>query len=64
MPYLSYYLESFDISFTFSGLCETCATKTNIDLLSMPGYNHEHCIRSSNKVGGVSIYMYIYIYIY
>ena len=54
---LSYYLDSFDISFTFIGLCETWATKTNNDLLSMPGYNHEHCIRSNKKGGGVSIYI-------
>ena len=54
---LSYYLDSFDISFTFIGLCETWATKTNSDLLSMPGYNHEHCIRSNKKGGGVSIYI-------
>ena len=55
---LSYYLESFDISFTFIGSCETWATKTNIDVLSMPGYNHEHCIRSNKKEEGLA---YIYI---
>ena len=54
---MSYYLDSFDISFTFIGLCETWATITNNDLLSMPGYNHEHCIRSNKKGGGVSIYI-------
>ena len=57
MKDLSYYLESFDMTFTFIGLCETWATKTNIDLLSMPGYNHEHCIRSNKKGGGVTIYI-------
>ena len=54
---LSYYLEGFDISFSFIGLSETWATKTNEDILNMPGYNHEHCIRVSKKGGGVSIYI-------
>ena len=49
MKYVSYYLESFDISFTFIGLSETWATQINEDILNMPGYNQEHCIRVSNK---------------
>ena len=53
----SYYLEGLDISFSFIGLSETWATKTNEDILNMPGYNHEHCIRVSKKGGGVSIYI-------
>ena len=43
-----------DISFSFIGLSETWATKTNEDILNMPGYNHE---RVSKKGGGVSIYI-------
>ena len=47
-----YYLEGLDISFTFIGLSETWATKTNEDILNMLRYNHEHCIRVSMKGEG------------
>ena len=50
-------MEGLDISFAFIGLSETWATKTNDDILNMPGYNHEHCIRVSKKAGGVSTYI-------
>ena len=53
----SYYLEGLDNSFAFIGLSETWATKSNENILNMPGYNHEHCIRVSKKEGGVSIYI-------
>ena len=43
--------------FTFIGICETWATQENQDLLNMPGYKHEHCIRSNKRGGGVSIYL-------
>ena len=51
-----YYLEGLDISIAFIGLSETWTTKTKEDILNIPGYNHEHCIRVSKKGGGVSIY--------
>ena len=43
--------------FTFIGICETWATQENKDLLNMPGYKHEHCIRPNKRGGGVSIYL-------
>ena len=30
---------------------------TNKDILNIPGYKHEQCIRTNNKGGGVSIYI-------
>ena len=56
MKDFSYYLEGLDISFSFIGLSETWATKTNEDILNMLGYNHEHCIQVSKK-GGCSTTM-------
>ena len=54
----SYYLEGLDISFSFIGLSETWATKTNEDILNMPGYNHE-TLYSSKKEGRRSQHIYI-----
>ena len=54
-----YYIDNLDITFTFIGICETWATKNNQDILNIPGYSHEQCIRSNNKRGGgVSIYVH------
>ena len=53
----TYYLENLNMPFTFIGICETWATQENQDLLNMPGYKHEHCIRSNKRGGGVSIYL-------
>ena len=47
----SYYLEGLGVSFICIGLSETWTTKTNEDILNMPGDNHEHCIRVSKKGG-------------
>ena len=54
---LTYYLDGLNTSFSFIGLCETWANHTNKDILNIPGYKHEHCIRTNNKGGGVSIYI-------
>ena len=43
--------------FTFIGICETWATQLNEDIFNIPGYKHEHYIRSNKKGGGVSIYI-------
>ena len=43
--------------FTFIGVCETWATPLNEDVLNIPGYKHEHYIRSNKRGGGVSIYI-------
>ena len=43
--------------FTFIGICETWATQLNEDLLNIPGYKHEHYIRSNKRGGGVSLYI-------
>ena len=49
---LMYYIDNLNINFTFIGLSETWATESNQDLLEIPGYKHEQCIRSNNKRGG------------
>ena len=54
---LTYYLDGLNTSFSFIGLCETWANHTNKDILNIPGYKHEHCIRTNYKGGGVSIYI-------
>ena len=55
---LTYYLDNLDTQFTFIGLCETWANQMNQDILNIPGYIHEQCIRSNKKKGGwVSIYI-------
>ena len=47
-----YYIDNLDTTFNFIGLSETWATDSNKDLLSIPGYSHEQCIRSNHKRGG------------
>ena len=59
---LTYYLDGLNTSFSFIGLCETWANHTNKDILNIPGYKHEQCIRTNNKGGGVSIYILNTIY--
>ena len=39
----------------FIGLSETWATDNNKDLLIIPGYSHEQCIRSNHKRGGEAL---------
>ena len=53
----TYYLDNLDMPFTFIGICETWATQLNEDILNIPGYKHEHYIRSNKRGGGVSIYI-------
>ena len=43
--------------FTFIGICETWATQLNEDIFNIPGYKHEHYIRSNKRGGEVSIYI-------
>ena len=43
-----YYIDNLNITFSFIGLSETC----NQDLLDIPDYSHEQCIRSNSKKGG------------
>jgi len=52
----TYYLDNLNVCFTFIGLCETWATRTNKDILNIPGYKHEQCIRSNKKRGEGSAY--------
>ena len=53
-----YYIDHLNVSFAFIGFSETWANKSNEDLLNIPGYKHEQCIRSNKKRGGgVSIYV-------
>ena len=54
---LTYYLDDLNTSFSFIGLCETWATHSNKDILNIPGYKHEQCLRTNKKGGGVSIYI-------
>ena len=51
------YLDNLDMTFTFIGVCETWTAQLNEDLLNMPGYKHEHYIRSNKMGEGVSIYI-------
>ena len=46
-----YYIDNLDMTFHFIGNSETCATDSNKDLLSIPWYAHEQCIRSNHKRG-------------
>ena len=56
---LMYYIDNINIPFSFIGLSETWASETNKDLLEIPGYMHEQCIRSNKKKGGeTSLYIY------
>ena len=43
--------------FTFIGICETWATQLNEDIFNIPGYKHEHYIRSNKRGGGVRMYI-------
>ena len=52
-----YYIDNLNITFTFIGLSETWATESTQDLLEIPGYEHEQCIRSKKRVG-VQVYIY------
>ena len=63
MKDLSYYLESFDISFTLIGLCETWAIKTNKDILNMPENITMNTVFDQIKKEEGLAYIYIYIYI-
>ena len=55
---LMYYIDNLNIKFTFIGLSETRASECNQDLLEIPGYSHEQCIRSNKKKGGgTSLYI-------
>ena len=47
-----YYINNLDTTFHFIGLSETWATANNKDMLNIPGYSHEQCVRSNNKRGG------------
>ena len=53
----TYYLNNLDMPFTFIGVCETWETQLNEYILNIPGYKHEHYIRSNKRGGGVSIYI-------
>ena len=56
---LMYYIDNMNITFSFIGLSETWASETNKDLLEIPGYMHEQCIRSNKKKGGgTSLYIH------
>ena len=60
---LMYYIDNLNITFTFIGLSETCATESIQDLLEIPGYKHEQCIRSNKKRGGgVQVYAYTIVF--
>ena len=54
---LTYYLDDLNTSFSFIGLCETWANHSNKDIMNIPGYKHEQCLRTNKKGGGVSIYI-------
>ena len=52
-------IDNLDTTFNFIGLGETWATDSNKDLLCIPGYSHEQCIRSNHKIGGgTSLYIH------
>ena len=54
-----YYIDNLETTFHFIGISETWATDSNKDLLSIPGYSHEQCIRSNHKRGGgTSLYIH------
>ena len=54
-----YYINNLDTTFHFIGFSETWATDSNKDLLSIPGYSHEQCIRTNHKKGGgTSLYIH------
>ena len=55
----TYYLDNLDMPFTFIDVCETWAplTPLNEDVLNIPGYKHEHYIRSNKRGRGASIYI-------
>ena len=56
---LMYYINNLDTTFHFIGFSETWATDSNKDLLSIPGYSHEQCIRTNHKKGGgTSLYIH------
>ena len=49
---LTYYLDDLNTSFSFIGLCETWANHSNKDILNIPGYKHEQCLRTNKKGEG------------
>ena len=55
-----YYIDNLNITFSFIGLGETCASECNQDLLGITDYRHEQCIRSNNKKGGGGTSLYIH----
>ena len=42
-------LENLKFNFSFIGLCETWATIMNQDVLNIPNYNHEQCVRTKKR---------------
>ena len=60
---LMYNIDNKNITFTFIELSETWASETNQDLLEIPGYMHEHYIRSNKKKGrGRSLYTFTIVF--
>ena len=57
-----YYINNFNLDIAFIGLSETWATKFNKDLLNIPGYRHEQCIRTNKKKGEGQVYIYTILY--
>ena len=54
-----YYIDNWETTFHFIGISETWVTASNKDLLNIPGYSHEQCIRSNHKRGGgTSLYIH------
>ena len=55
----TYHIDKLNITFTFIGLSETWASEINHNLLEIPGYTHEQCLRTNkNKGGGTSLYIH------
>ena len=54
-----YYVNNWNIKFSFIGISETWATKHNHHLLNISNYNHKQCIHSNKKKGGgTSLYIH------
>ena len=52
-----YYIDNLNITFTFIGFSENWASESNQDLLEIPGYSQEQCIRSNKKKREEQIYV-------
>ena len=61
LNYFMYYINSLDTTFHFLWLGETWATVNNKDMLNIPGYSHEQCVRSNHKRGGGAALATIFI---